>query len=98
MTRLHFENTAEFETLFSNKKKNVTDAIVSGIEKAMQSNRRSALLFEVSFENADKMFEISLPISQWQQALNSALEHYHQLELSDEAIDTWKLLEAVKVW
>lgn len=98
MTKLHFETTDEFEVLFRSKKKNVTDAIVLGIEKAMKDGKKTAMLFEVTFEQAEKMFEISLPRSQWVTALSSALEHYHQLDLADEAIDTWKLLEAAKVW
>lgn len=98
MVKLHFESTEEFETLFKSKKKSVTDSIVLGIEEAMQANKRSANLFEVTFENADMMYEISLPCSQWTQALEKCLEHYHKLELPDEQIDCWKLLEAAKAW
>jgi len=98
MKKLHFENTNEFETLFKNKKVEITNAIVNGIEKAMQKNKKSALLFEITFEDADTMFEISLPKSQWKQALDECLKHYHRLEMSDEAIDCWKLLELTKVW
>jgi len=98
MVKLHFESTGDFESLFKSKKKSVTDSIVMGIEEAMQKGKRTANLFEVTFAQADMMYEISLPKSQWQQALEQCLEHYHSLDLADEAIDTWKLLEAVKVW
>jgi len=98
MVKLHLENTAEFETIFKSKKKDVTDAIISGIEKAMQDGKKTANLFEITFEDVEMMYEISLPRSQWQQAVQSALDHYHELELTDEQIDTWKLLEAIKVW
>ena len=36
MVRLHFRDTGDFEGLFKNKKRNVTDGIVSGIEEAMK--------------------------------------------------------------
>ena len=98
MVKLHFETTEEFEDLFKSKKKSVTDSIVLGIEEAMQSNKRSAGLFEVTFEKTEMMYEISLPCSQWVQALDKCLEHYHTLGLADEQIDTWKLLEAAKAW
>lgn len=98
MTKLHFQTSEEFETLFTNQSKKVTDAIVLGIEKAMQENKRSALLFEITFEQAERAFEISLPQIEWVRALESCLAHYHTLELADEAIDTWKLLEAAKSW
>jgi len=98
MVKLHFENTHEFEVLFKNKSIEVTNAIYSGIEKAMQNAKKTALLFEITFEEADRAFEISLPRSQWVQALESCLNHFHELEMSDEAIDCWKLLEAAKVW
>ena len=98
MVKLHFETTEEFEGLFKRKTKNVTDAIVVGIEKAMHDNRKTAMLFEITFAQAESMFEISLPRSQWATALEQCLKHYEQLNLTDECIDTWKLLEAAKVW
>lgn len=98
MVKLTFNNTQEFEDLFKNRKREVTDGIVFGIEKAMQGNKRTALLFEISFVDYSRMFEISLPQSQWVSALEACLQHYHDMELSDEAIDTWRLLEAAKAW
>ena len=98
MVKLHFKTTEEFEGLFKSKKKSVTDSIVMGIEKAMQKGRRTANLFEVSFADTEVMYEISLAKSQWEPALEQCLDHYHSLSLSDEQIDTWKLLEAAKVW
>jgi len=98
MIKIHFNTTDEFEGLFKSQTIQVTRAIISGIEKAMQSNLRSALLFEISFAEVDMHYEISLPFSQWQQALEHSLDHLHKVELSDEQIDCWKLLEAVKVW
>jgi hypothetical protein len=97
MVKLHFNSTEEFESVFKSGKRQTTDAIVQGIEKAVLGNKRTAALFEITFQDVDLMYEISLPKSQWVQALESCVEHYHKLELVDEQIDTWKLLEAVKV-
>ena len=97
MKKLHFETTEEFETLFKKQSLEITDAIVQGIEQALVERKKSAQLFEITFEKADRLFEISLPQSQWTQALQTCLDHYHELQLSDEAIDTWKLLEAAKI-
>lgn len=96
MVKLHFNTTEEFAEVFTSKKLEVTRAIVEGIEKAVITNSRTALLFEVSFTTVDNMFEISLPKSQWQPSLQACLDHFHELNLADEQIDTWKLLEAVK--
>lgn len=98
MVKLHFTSTDQFETLFTKKTLAVTRSIIQGIETAMQKNKRSAQLFEISFEDADNMFEISLPQSQWTIALESCLEHLAAAELPDEQIDCWKLLEAAKSW
>lgn len=98
MIKLHFNSTDEFETLFKSKTLSVTNAIVSGIEKGMMSGRKTALLFEISFEQVEMAYEISLPQSQWQVALENCLEYYHENDMTDEQIDTWKLLEAVKSW
>jgi len=97
MVKLHFKTTEEFEVLFKSKKRNVTDAIVDGIQQAMMNRKKTAQLFEITFEEEETMFDISLPRAEWQQALSASLEHYHELEADDECIDTWKLLEAVKV-
>ena len=98
MVNLHFENTSEFEGLFKSKKIAVSRGIVKGIENAMLHNYKSANLFKLTFTGYERMFEISLPRSQWVPALESCLDHFHDLQLSDEAIDCWKLLETAKVW
>ena len=77
MVKLHFRNTNEFEKLFKVKDKEVTDAIVNGIQTAMQKNKRSADLFEVSFADTEIGYSISLPIAEWPVALQSCLDHYH---------------------
>lgn len=98
VVNLHFESTSEFETLFKSHTLKVTNAIVQGIEEAMQDKKKTAQLFELTFSDADMVYEITLPSSQWPQALQSCLDHYHELQMADEQIDTWKLLEAAKVW
>lgn len=98
MVSLHFNTTEEFEGLFKRKSLSVTRSIVSGIEQAMLKNKRTAPLFQITFEEVDMMYEISLPQSQWVNALDKCLEHLHTEELSDEQIDCWKLLEAAKNW
>lgn len=96
MVKLHFNTTEEFAELFRSKKKATTDAIVKGIEQAVLSRKKSAPLFEITFQETDRSFEISLPMIEWENALESCLDHYHQLSEADDAIDTWKLLEAIK--
>ena len=87
MVKLHFQNTEEFEGLFKRKNKEVTDAIVSGVQEAVMNRRKSALLFECSFDDIEIAYEISLPKAQWEVALDSCINHYHSLSLTDEQID-----------
>jgi len=98
MIKLHFESTHEFEKLFSSKNKEVTDGIVSGVENAMDRNKKVAFLFEVTFSNGDHAYEITLSSHLWAEALQSCLDFYHEEGHTDEAIDCWKLLECAKVW
>ena len=97
MVKLHFESAVEFEGLFKSQTIKVTRSIIGGIQKAVIENERTALLFEITFEDVGTSYEISLPKSQWLTALERCLEHLHKEELTDEQIDCWKLLEAVKV-
>jgi len=97
MIKLHFNTTEEFEGLFKTKTLAVTRGIIRGIETAVQHRKRSAPLFEITFDQVDLCYEISLPQSQWQVALEHCLDHLHQEDLADEQIDCWKLLEAIKI-
>lgn len=98
MVRLHFDRADQFEGLFKQKTRKVTDAMVLGIEKAMLENKKSADIFQITFGKEEVAFDISIVRSEWKHALQSCLDHYHSLNLSDEQIDTWKLLEAAKSW
>ena len=53
MVKLHFKSTDEFEGLFKRKTLSVTRSIVQGVENAMKENKRTAPLFEITFENAE---------------------------------------------
>jgi hypothetical protein len=97
MKKLRFDTVKEFEEAFNSKTKSVTDAIVFGIETAVAKRAKSAQIFELTFAEAEVVYEISLPSSQWVVTLEKCLDYYHKTEESDQAIDTWKLLEAVKV-
>lgn len=96
MVRLHFNTTQDFEGLFKRKTLSVTRSIVNGIQTAVSNKKKTALLFEITFEDADMMYEISLSKSQWQHALENCLEHLHSQNLPDEEIDCWKLIESLK--
>ena len=96
MTNLHFENLEEFTTLFREKNKEVSDAIRIGVEKAMMNRKKTAELLQLTFADAEDAYEITLPEAIWETALESCLNFYHENDHHDEAIDTWKLLEAVK--
>jgi len=98
MKKVHFRDPAEFEVLFKRKSKEVTDAIVQGIEAAVIARKKTADLFEITFDGVEMVYEISLPISQWEHGLQSCLDFYHAQGCTDECIDTWKLLEAVKTF
>ncbi len=98
MVKLHFNSPEEFEGLFKGKTLAVTRSIISGIQKAMEVNKKSADLFEISFEEVELTYEISLPQKQWQKALENCLDHLHLENLADEQIDCWRLLEAAKYW
>jgi len=98
MRKLHFENTDEFERVFKATDEEVTDAMVEGIKEAFTYQKKSAELFEITFENADLVYEITLPSTQWELALETCLNHYRDLELSDKAIDTYLLQKDIRKW
>jgi hypothetical protein len=98
VVKLHFKNTDEFEKVFKVKDESITDAIVEGVQEAVSFQKKTAQLFEISFEEVDIAYEISLPSSQWEIALENCLNHYREIEESDKAIDTYLLQKEVRKW
>ena len=98
MKKMKFENTDEFERVFKTRDKEITDAIVEGIQEAYKFHKKSAVLFEISFKNADLVYEISLPSTQWELALESCMEHYRDVGESNGAIDVYLLQKEVRKW
>ena len=98
MKKLHFENTDEFERVFKAKDEEVTDAMVEGINEAFSFQKKSAELFEITFKDIDIVYEITLPSTQWEIALETCLNHYRDLEQSDKAIDVYLLQKGIRQW
>jgi len=98
MKKLHFENTDEFERVFKAKDEEVTDAMVEGINEAFSFQKKSAELFEITFKDIDIVYEITLPSTQWEVALETCLNHYRELEQSDKAIDVYLLQKGIRQW
>jgi len=98
MKKLHFENTDEFERVFKAKDEEVTDAMVEGINEAFSFQKKSAELFEITFQDIDLVYEITLPSTQWEIALETCLNHYRDLEQSDKAIDVYLLQKGIRQW
>ena len=59
---------------------------------------KSAQLFEITFKDADIVYDISLPSTQWEIALETCLEHYREMDLADKAIDTYLLQKDIRKW
>jgi hypothetical protein len=95
MRQFVFETPEEFDAFFTGKNVQVTEAITDGIRVAVQARKKHADLFEVTFEGADTAFDISLPSTEWPQALAKCLEIYEQEEMYDDAIDTYQLIKQV---
>tara|TARA_R110000803_G_scaffold170484_1_gene233477 strand:+ start:844 stop:1146 length:303 start_codon:yes stop_codon:yes gene_type:complete len=98
MKKMHFNSTAEFERVFKSTDQEITDAMVEGIQEAFTYQKKSAQLFEISFEDVDIVYEITLPSKQWELALETCLNHYQDLGLADPAIDTYLLQKDIRKW
>ena len=96
---LNFPTEQDFKNvLVKDKTKEVTDCIVQGISEAMQKGKRSADIFTVFIEDTGVEYEISLPSKAWVNTLQECLDTYYEMDLPDDQIDCWKLMEAAKVW
>lgn len=98
MKKMQFENTDEFERVFKNTDKEITDAIYQGIIEAYNSKKKSANLFEISFKDAELVYEITLPSNQWELALESCMDHYRNIDETNSSIDVYLLQKEVRKW
>jgi hypothetical protein len=96
MRKLEIEDLQELEQIFREKSVDMTNNIREGIEEAMKSGKKTALLFEIEMEGIDTSLEISLTSKEWIIALENCLKHYEEWEMSDEAIDTFLLIKELK--
>ena len=96
MRKLQIESLEELETIFRERSVDMTNNIREGIEEAMKSKKKTAILFEIEIDGMDTSFEISLTSKEWITALENCLKHYSEWEMGDEAIDTYLLIKELK--
>jgi hypothetical protein len=96
MRKLQIESLEELESVFKEKTVDMTTNIRDSIQEAIDSKKKTALLFEIEVDGMDTSFEISITSKEWMRALENCLKHYEEWGMSDEAIDTWQLIQKVK--
>jgi len=97
MKKLQITSISHLEDLFKERSVDMTNTIRNSIQEAIEQNKKTALLFEVEAEGLDSVFEISLTSKEFQTALENCLKHYQEWEMYDDEIDTWQLLEKLKL-
>jgi hypothetical protein len=98
MKKLDFKSTDEFSEYFKGKSQELTTAIVESIRDAFMFQKKTATLFQISFDGSDSVFEISLSHKEWVASLETCLSHYEEWEMGDDAIDTFLLIKEIKSW
>lgn len=74
----------------------ITNNIVQVIGNIYKTRKKSALILELTIMDANGVFEISFPRSEWEKLLENCLKVYSETEMYDEAIDTFSLLEKIR--
>ena len=98
MKTLHFDSLEEFDKLFEGDSKMLTDEMVSSIDEALSFQKGTAKLYTINIGEEEFTYEITLPKSQWEVALEACLAKYAKWECSDESIDTYLLKKRVIEW
>jgi hypothetical protein len=98
MKILNFESLEDFNKLFEKDSRMITDEIVKSIEEALNFQKGTAKLFTISIANEEHSFEVTLPKSQWEAALESCLDKYSKWDEADASIDTYLLKKRVVEW
>ena len=98
MRDLYFKTPADFEELFSKQNRKITDMMVESIGEGIEFQKKTVTLFTINIGDDEFKYEINLPRSQWQGALESCLEVYQKMQATDEIIDTYLLIKETKKW
>ena len=98
MKKLEFRSTDEFSEFFKGKSLDLTNNIVHSIREAFLFQKKTANLFEITFDGNESVYEISLSKKEWVVALENCLSHYEEWEMGDDAIDTFLLIKEIKLW
>ena len=74
MRDLFFNTPSDFEDLFSKHNRKITDLIVESISEGIAFQKKRVTIFTINIGEDDFKYEISLPKSQWKDALEACLE------------------------
>ena len=96
MKKLQIQSLDELDSIFKKESVDMTNNIKQSIQQAFDTKKKTALLFEIEFDQMDTCFEISITTKEWIPALENCLRHYEQWEMGDDAIDTYLLLKQLK--
>lgn len=91
MTKLEFDSPEEFESFFFSPNAQVVQSIVEGISYALEKDRDEAVLFEISIEDDDGAYRVTLGKDQWKTAVESCIKKYEEVEMWDEVLDAYQL-------
>lgn len=98
MKILHFNTIEEFNDMFENKTPEITDGMVSSISEALKFQKGTAKLYSITIGDEEYSYEVTLPKSQWETALDACIAKYTEWEANDAAIDTYLLKKEVIKW
>lgn len=100
MLKLSFDTIEDYSEYFStetpDRKLELTRAVVENITKGLEKKRKTVLIFEVELREIGETYEVSLPSSEWPTAIRQCLKHYEDLEMVDDIIDTYLLLQKIE--
>jgi hypothetical protein len=96
MKKLQIQSVEDLGDFLKQRTVEITTSVRDSIQQAFEQKKKTAILFEISVEDTDICFEVSVTTKEWVTALNSCLADYQKWELEDDAIDTYLLIKSIK--
>ena len=99
MKKLHFDSPQDFKSRFDGDiNSSAFEDVAAAIYEAVKFQKKTAIIYEIHFEGADSFFEITLPKSQWIQAVEHCKEGFEKSNEFDKAFEAFNLIEEIKKW
>lgn len=95
-TSFEFETVKELQQFAETARDEICSCILFSLNQAIEEDDDEPVVFDLSLKNGTDVYEMYLNKVEWDKALDTCLSFFTENNLSDQAIDTYLLIQKIK--